>query len=139
MNWYKKILLTQRYQDILDDPETYSDPDDPEYFESNKYFSIGQEQEEEYDSHCWIYDGRRLYSKIGGTHGMNFPNLFSWDKEDDMNMYRGWYDPEQKIISVVIPRQIGRTEKALEPQSLPTKLRVALSDKFGTNNKIVVF
>ena len=138
MNWYKKIL-SQTYQEVMEDPEHYSDLDNPDYFEASRYFSIGQNDDEEYDSYCWIFDGRKMHIKKGGTHGMNFPNLFSWKKEDDINMYRGWYDPEQKLISVVIPRQIGRTEQALQPESLPTKLRVALSDSFGTNNKIVVF
>ena len=138
MNWYKKITA-QSYQEIVDNPEHYSDPEEPGYFEANRYFSIGQNEDDEDNSYCWIYDGKRLYSKLGGTHGMNFPNLFSWKKEDNINIYRGWYDPKQKLISVVIPRQIGRTEKALQPQSLPTKLRVALLDNFGTDNKIIVF
>ena len=44
MNWYKKILA-QSYQDIMDDPDTYSDPDDPEHYDANRYFSIGQNED----------------------------------------------------------------------------------------------
>ena len=138
MNWYKKIY-SQTYQEIMENPNEYSDSEDPEHYESNRYFSIGQNEDTSGESYCWIYDGRRLRSKKGGTHGLNFPDLFSWKKEDDINMYRGWYDPTQKLISVVIPRQVGRTEKALQPESLSTKLRVALGDAFGTDNKLVVF
>ena len=140
MNWYKKA---QSYQEVMDDPETYSDPDDPEYFNANKYFSIGQNPELESSGkrdwgYCWIWNGREFRSKKGGTHAMNFPDLFSWQKENP-NIYRGCADPSQKLISVVIPRKPGQIYPALEPSSLPTKLRVALSDNFGTDNDIKVF
>ena len=46
MNWYKR-KYSQRYQEIIDNPEYYSDPDDPEYYEANRYFSIGQMPEED--------------------------------------------------------------------------------------------
>lgn len=136
MNWYKRA---QNYEEVMSNPEYYTDEDNPGFFEASRYFSIGQNDDEEYDSYCWIYDGRKLYSKIGGSHQLNFPNIFSDDKKDNMNIFRGWYDPGQKLISVIIPRQIGRTEQALQPQSLPTKLRVALIDAFGTDNNIKVF
>ena len=130
----------QRYEDVMADPETYSDPEDPELFESYRYFSIGQMDEEDGEkSYCWIYDGRNLLVEQGGTHAMNFPNLFSWKKHGDFKGYRGWYDPNQKMISVVIPRERGQVDPALEASSLPTKLRVALADKFGTDNQIMVF
>ena len=70
---------------------------------------------------------------------MNFPDLFSWDRENDMNVYRGWYDPTQKLISVVIPRKKGQVDPPLMPESLPTKLRVSLGDTFGRDNQIIVF
>ena len=70
---------------------------------------------------------------------MNFPDLFSWKRETPSYIYRGWYDPVQKMISVVIPRVSGQTLPALSPESLPTKLRVTLGDHFGTDNQIEVF
>lgn len=136
MNWYKKIL-SQTYEEVMADPEEYTDPDEPDLFDARRYFSIGQYETEE-ESYCWIYNGRSIKAKKGGTHAMNFPRLFSHNKEDP-NIYRGWYDPSQKIISVVMPRQRGQVDPALRPESLPTKLRVALSDKFGTDNQVVVF
>ena len=159
MNWYKRInlvstckknsemslerlgafqfpqeKLTQTYDEIIDNPKEYSDPDDPEYFESSRYFSIDQNETLKY-GYCWIWDGRELKYKKGGTHGMNFPDLFSWKKRNDFIGYRGWYDSEQKLISVVIPREPGQVDPALEASSLPTRLRVALSDAFGTDRK----
>ena len=86
-----------------------------------------------------IYDGRKIETKKGGTHGMNFPDLFTWSREDDMNVYRGWYDPTQKLISVVITRRKWQVDPPLRPESLPTRLRVSLGDAFGRDNQIIVF
>ena len=138
MNWYKKIL-SQSYQDVINDKDSYYDPDDPEYYESMQYFSIGQNEETGDDSYCWLFDGREMHVVKGGTHGMNFPEYFSWNRETPSYIYRGWYDPIQKLISVVIPRAKGQVDPALRPSSLPTKLRVALSDEFGPDNEIKVF
>ena len=135
MNWYKKILA-QSYQDVMSDPETYSDPDEPDHFDANRYFSIGQNQEDGDESYCWIWNGREMRTRKGGTHSMNFPDLFSWKKEDP-NIYRGWADPSQKLISVIIPRIPGQVAPALDPSSLPTKLRVILGDYFpGYDTKV---
>jgi len=142
MNWYKKILA-QTYQEIMDYPGAYSDPDDPEHYNAIRYFSIGQGNDVKIDdNYCWLFDGRKLHVKQGGTYAMNFPRYFSWEKTLAPNMYRGWFDPEQQLISVIIPRIEGQADPAFEASSLPTKLRVALSDAFDsykTDNKIVVF
>ena len=139
MNWYKKHILSQTYQEVMDNIEMYSDPDDPDHLESYRYFSIGQNEDTREEGYCWIFDGRKIHVKKGGTHVMNFPNLFSWDEEVAPYIYRGWYDLSQKVISVVIPRVEGQADPPLEPSSLPTKVRVALSDNFGADNRIVVF
>ena len=68
---------------------------------------------------------------------MNFPAYTH--NRNSPNFYRGWYDPFQKMISVVLPRFGGQVDPALGPSSLPTRLRVSLNDSFGTNNQIVVF
>ncbi len=96
-NWYKNITA-QTYYDIINDPETYSDSDDPEHFNANRYFSIGQNEDVE-ENYCWIWNGREMRTRRGGTHALNFPDLYSNSKEDP-NIYRGWYDPSQKLISV---------------------------------------
>jgi len=132
MNWYKKIIA-QRYQDVMDNPHDYSDPDDPQHFDANRYFSIGQNGENEEESYCWIWNGIEMRTRKGGTHAMNFPDLFSWKKENP-NIYRGWADPEQKLISVVMPRISGQVEPALGTSSLPTKLRVILRDYWPDYN-----
>jgi hypothetical protein len=137
MNWYKKA---QSYQEIIDNPEDYMMDDDPESLNAYLYFSIGQNEETYEDSFCWIFDGRKLHVKKKGTHYQNFPELH-FQTRNAPNAYRGWYDPIQKMISVVAPRQSvnGQWDKALEPSSLPTKLRVSLGDTFGTDNQIKVF
>jgi hypothetical protein len=137
MNWYKKILAG-RYQEVMDDPETYSDPDDPGMLDAYRYFAIGQDDEDYENNYCWIYDGRKMNIKKGGTHYTNFPELHFRTREDP-NSYRGWYDPTQKMISVIAPRGVGQVDPALGPSSLPTRLRVSLSDNFGTDNDIKVF
>jgi hypothetical protein len=134
MNWYKNILA-QTYQQLMDNPENY-DPDD---YEANKYFSIGQNRNDGDDSFCWIYTSNGLEVAQGGTHSMNFPHLFRYGNQDTFSGYRGWYDPEQKMISVIIPRRIGQVDPAAGSSSLPTRLRTSLADKFGTDNTIKVF
>jgi len=122
-NWYK---TAQSYQDIMDNPDEYG-----EDFDANRYFSIGQNVEEEMDENfCWIWNGREFRVKNGGTHGTNFPDLFHPTKPQSMNIYRGWADPFQKLISAIVPREKGQVEPALGAASLPTKLRVILGDKF---------
>ena len=54
MNWYKKIL-SQTYQEVMDDPESYSDQEDPGYFNAYRYFAIGQDDDLVDSSYCWIY------------------------------------------------------------------------------------
>ncbi len=161
MNWYKNIKfgsaykknsemsleqlevfqfpqekLAQTYDEIMNNPEEYSDTNDSGHFDAKRYFSIGQNNGNEGNNFCWIYDGHNLYVKKGGTHNMNFPGIYS---DNSFTGYRGWYDPSQKLISVITPREVSNVDPALEASSLPTKLRVVLSDNFGTDNKIVVF
>ena len=143
MNWYKTII-GQTYQEVLDNEEYYRsmERDEPEYegyFDGERYFSIGQGDDQEYESTCWIFDGRRMHQKVGGTHASNFPSLFSWNRETGSGVYRGWYDAEQKMISVVAPRSRGNVDPAPESSSLPTRLMVSLSDNFGTDNQVEVF
>ena len=101
--------------------------------------NAGQNENNQGESFCWIFDGNTLHVEKGGTHAKNFPHLFSWERQKEGYIYRGWYDPYQKMISVVIPRREGQTTPALSESSLPTKLRVALGDRFGRDNVIKVF
>jgi len=145
MNWYK-LILGQTYQEVLDNEQYYRDmeADDLDYrgyFDGERYFSIGQGDDQEYDSICWIFDGRKMHQTVGGTHASNFPNLFSWSKEQGGHIYRGWYDPVQKMISIVAPRGNGASKWDPAPsyKSLPTRLMVSLNDNFGSDNKVEVF
>ncbi len=140
MNWYKTIKLAQTYDEIMDNPDEYTDSNAPDdSFTAARYFSIGQNCDSDENSYCWIYNGKELRVEKSGTHALNFPDLYSYNNRKEFTGYRGWYDPTQKLISVIIPRVVGQVDPALEASSLPTKLRVALSDKFGTDNKLVVF
>ena len=59
MNWYK---LSQLYTDIV--KEEYNDP---ELFSAEQYFSIGQSEETQDQSFCWIYLDEHLYVRKGHT------------------------------------------------------------------------
>jgi hypothetical protein len=92
---------------------------------ANTYFSIGHDPDdsEEQERHwCWLYRSGILYAKKGGTHGNNFG-------ETDRDMcFRGWYDVDKNIISVVFPeyelRKLGDKEPTQDdiPQHLYSKL-----------------
>ena len=129
MNWYLKKILAQNYEDVMNDPETYSDPDDPGHFDSNRYFSIGQNDVGDKESYCWIWNGREFRNRRGGTHAINFSDIYSNEREDP-NIYRGWADPNQELISAIIPRASKQVDPAEGASSLPTKLRVTLGDYF---------
>jgi len=128
MNWYKQA---QNYQYIKDHPEEF------EYPEDELYFSIGQNKDDGDNSYCWIWNGKEFRKAQGGTHSMNFPDLFSNFEPDDPNVYRGWADPFQEMISVVAPRIEGQVYLKI-PTDLPTRLRVALGD-YWPNYDIKVF
>ena len=136
-NWYERHKLSQTYQDIIDNPDIYSNPDDPEHYNANLYFSIGQNADDDEESYCWIWNGREMRTRRGGTHALNFPDLFNNNTRENPNIYRGWADPSQELISVVMPREIGNTDVPLGSSSLPTKLKVILGDYWpGYNIKV---
>jgi len=129
MNWYK---LAQTYQDILDYPEEYGSQD-KELNNAYLYFSIGQNTETQNESFCWLWYRDKLLVKKGrGSHS----GAFGYDKVQ--TSYRGWYDPIQKLLSVVIPRRLGNFDP-VSVSNIPIKLKVALMDKFGNDYKIKVF
>ena len=126
MNWYR---LAQFYEDIVKEPgETDS------YFHANQYFSIGQNEETTSNSSCWIWIDDRLYSKIGGTHNMDFGHLCPQHNVE--RYYRGWYDPEQQLLSIVIPRKV---DSMVEETDIPNSLDNVLRKKFGDDFQYRVF
>ena len=130
MNWYKKIKISQYYTDIAKE-----DYEDNINFQANQYFSIGQNEETQDKSYCWIFINNRLFVKKGhGTHNLNFGNLF--DNID--RIFRGWYDPVQNLLSVVVPRQRGNNSIYGEVD-IPNRLDKALRRKFGNNFEYKVF
>jgi hypothetical protein len=123
--------VAQTYEDIVQYPDEYG-----EDVESNRYFSIGQNEETINDSFCWIWINNQLHTALGPTsHNMSFGlgkltnNIHSH--------YRGWYDPIQELLSVVAPNFSG--ERGLTENDIPSVLRRSLFRKFGEDAQLVVF
>jgi 2'-5' RNA ligase len=95
----KKISYktAQGYDDIQ-----RRDYETDEEFEAHQYFSIGQNEDNDEDneegSFCWCISPMGQFRfKKGGTHAMNFG-------VQSREFWRGWYDPRQRLLSVVCPR-----------------------------------
>src|ERR1035437_4466320 len=74
--------------------ETAEDREDIyNYDQAEKYFSIGQG---EYIGICWCIIDGQLYKKRGGTHASNW-GVYARD------VWQGWLDTSQGLMSVVIP------------------------------------
>lgn len=126
MNWYR---LAQLYEEITKEPG-----ESDSYFHANQYFSIGQNEETIENSYCWIWIDGRLYSKIGGTHNRHFRHLCSQNNVE--KYYRGWYDPVQKLLSVVVPR---KENLPVDEIDIPNRLDNVLRREFGSDFRYRVF
>lgn len=144
MNWYK--LATRYYEDIR--REDYDEGlEGDEYFKADQYFSIGQMQDDnEYDegeepepATCWIlYDGK-IDTAVGGTHNMNWPHLMKNTWTTGGNEYfRGWYDPNQELVSVVMKRKPG-DQRNFSEEDIPSSIINKLYETFGEHINIKVF
>ena len=129
MNWYK---LAQYYQDVLNEQKGYNNRD-KETSQAELYFSIGQNEETIGQSYCWIFVNNTLQVKKGhGSHNMFFRGL----TEDINKHYRGWDDPVQDLLSVVIPNYIGIERTA---NDVPNMLDKVLRKKFGNTFEYKIF
>ena len=126
LNWYKFIKYSQYYDEIK--REDYEDEDE---FKAIQYFSIGQDDDRK-PGFCWIWLNDQLEVKRGKTHPANFG--FKAD-----NLFRGWYDPEQELVSVVVPRSIHDRFSTFTISDVPTGLSTALRKRFGRKFKVKVF
>jgi hypothetical protein len=143
MNWYK--LAQRYYEDVRrEDYEEGKEGDD--YFESDQYFSIGQSddeiepgEEEPEPATCWIYEGGHVDTAVGGTHNMNWPHLMKNTFIEGSNEYfRGWFDPNQNMVSVVARRRAGDQRK-FDMTAVPSRLLSQLASEFGEDIDIKVF
>ena len=144
MNWYK--AAQQYYEDIRRD--NYDDgKEGDEMLEADQYFSIGQMQDdyeqEEGDepepATCWIFEGGHVDTAVGGTHNMNWPHLMKNTFIEGSNEYfRGWYDPNQNMVSVVARRRSGDQRK-FDVDIVPSSLLSQLAGEFGEDISIKVF
>jgi len=137
-NWYQlhKELNkeAQLYEDV--EEEDFEDYDD---FKANQYFAVGQNDTIK-DSFCWVFRNNKLEVKKGGTHAHNFGR-------DSHDYWRGWYDPMQQLLSVVIPES-EKKKKSLYQEliveeigewSVPDTLKRVLKQRFKDNYRILVF
>ena len=130
MNWYLKIKLAQMYEDVVPGYE-YGKDDEDGYFKANQYFSIGQNDETTDKSYCWIWTDGKLFTKKGPTsHNMAFRGL----TPNIENNYRGWYDPIQNLVSVVVPSGSGNFRYVpgaiYTEDDIPETILQALNRKF---------
>jgi len=137
MNWYKTAQL---YEDIKDFPEEYGGKGSDE-FKSYQYFSIGQNEESIEKSSCWIWVNDRLHTESGITsHNMAFGTYGRRKLTNDIdNHYRGWHDPVQNMVSVVIPGKIYKEQYPYEEGDIPRSLVRALYKEFPNQPEIKVF
>ena len=135
MNWYKKYA--QLYEEINRN-EFGPDKEEQERYQAEQYFSIGQNEETTDQSYCWMYvNGELLVEKgHGSSHQMLFGHLLP-NREID-KFYRGWYDPVQKLLSVVIPRKFGGIVE-YDQSDIPQVLDRELRRKFGNNFQYKIF
>lgn len=144
MNWYK--LATRYYEDVR--RENYDEgKEGDDWFEADQYFSIGQMQDDyEYEAGeepepatCWIFYNGRIDTAVGGTHNMNWPHLMmnTWYTGGNEHV-RGWYDPNQEMVSVVMKRKPGDQRKFSE-EDIPSSILTKLYKEFGEEIEIKVF
>lgn len=148
-NWYIQYKFSnnkfaQRY-DELEDWETfrreYHDAEVPERqmrdeYEELQYYSIGQNEGRE-ENFCWVW---RYYGRLdvaqGGTHSHHFG-------VESRNKWRGWYDVDQELVSIVVPPSISQRSERNRPEininMVPEELIAALRKQFGNNFQIKVF
>ena len=116
-------------------------------FEADQYFSIGQMQDDyEYEEEqepepatCWIYVDGYIDTAVGGTHNMNWPHLMKNTWVEGSNEYfRGWFDPNQNMVSVVMRRKPGDQRKYNE-NDVPNSLIRKLEKEFGEDINIKAF
>lgn len=115
-NWYKVIKIA------FDEDKAFQ--------KAEEYFSIGQGDNID-QSYCWLWLNGKLLTKLGGTHNMNFRHLIpnannTWHD----SYFRGWYDPDLDIVSVVLRNKAT---------SVPYVLDNALRTKFGPNFQYKIF
>jgi len=139
---YAKNIIAQRYDELNweDYKKDFGGTDFPiksmrGAYKGEQYFSIGQ-NETKSDSFCWVWRNGKLEFKKGGIHSDNF-GIESRDG------WRGWYDPSQELLSIVVPPSISQrtmhTRERVSLSMVPIELKNALRDQFGKRFKIKVF
>jgi hypothetical protein len=134
MNWYKKI--SQRLEDV-----SQEDYEDADMYQAARYFSIGQdepdpEDDNAKDTYCWIWIDRTLYVAKGKSHNMQFSNIHGFNLDKN---YRGWHDPNQNIVSIIIPRPANMNTAQYGEDDIPEQLNYELRETFGHDYRYEVF
>ncbi len=139
MNWYKR---SQSYEDVKSErQDSNDDPEDIQTQISKEYFSIGQNDEYEDGKNktnfCWVwYNDKLLVKKGPGSHRMLFNKL----SDLVFDIWRGWYDSEQDIISAVYPtRKFYNVFDKYTDKDIPLDLKTVLRKRFSKRSRIIVF
>jgi len=129
----QEYKVAQTYENIMQYPEEYSDGEGDGNLDAHRYFSIGQNETQD-DSFCWIWINNQLRVAEGPTtHNVSFRYL----TENIGNYYRGWYDPTQKLMSIVVPN--SRRLAINTEEDLPSPLRRSLYREFGDDAQMIIF
>lgn len=132
-NWYKE---SQFYEDI--DREEYDDDDYGHHtFVADQYFSIGQNEETIKDSYCWVMLDGKLLARKGGTHSMNFIHIMDRMGLGMDDVWRGWYDPIQQLVSIVVPHD--KDDGLFTNDRIPSILMRQLRQEFGNDFEVKIF
>ena len=149
IKYLKDFAIESGVHELIDDARRRRTPIDESYYDSlsddeknaldMSYFDIGQGDEETTaNSYCWIWSrpDQGLRIKKGGTHGHNFSHEIAG------NTFKGWYDPEKGMISVVFPpceeRKLGNRRPTED--DIPQQVYQALIRAFGKRKpKFIVF
>lgn len=119
-NWYR---LAKKYKDV----QQQDYPTEKEFL-ANQYWSIGQ-SESVNQSYAWIVINKRLHAsnEIPSHKAVATRAGFAGDIE---KLYRGWYDPDQELVSIIIPRRLGVAYQVSETD-IPNTIDLTLREQFG--------
>lgn len=117
----------QTYRDTMADDDVFND--------AERYFAIGHDDPDEpgftnAKGYVWVWDGNKIISKRGTTHGAAFSHEVS-DRH-----FKGRFDPEKNAISVVFPeyelRKLGGNRPTVD--DIPQRVYQKLLSTFKTTN-----
>jgi hypothetical protein len=147
MNWYRRILAASTaskqagWMDSVGKGKLFDEvrPEDYEdwhTFNTAQYFSIGQRGKDAPGGRgmCWSIPGYGKGVRVskGGTHAINFG-------PQSVTGWRGWYDPHQQLVSVVIPLAMRKKKRRPRLSDVPQWILNVLQKRFPGRWTLKVF